>query len=169
MAIPTLNTQHLLLKGITLEHALSYQKHFVDYEVIRHLSTAVPWPYPENGIIDFINNFILPKQDKNRWFWGLFLKSNSNELIGGIDLWRDGIPENRGFWLGKQFWNRGIMTEATTAVNDYAFDSLAFEKLIFSNALGNQASRRVKEKTGAKFIRTEPALFVDPQYTEREL
>ena len=89
-------------------------------------------------------------------------------MIGGVDLWRVGIPENRGFWLGKPFWGQGIMTEAVTPVMDYAFNELGFDKLIFSNALGNNKSRRVKEKTGARFIGTRAAKFVDPAYNEAE-
>ena len=61
------------------------------------------------------------------------------------------------------------MTEAVIPIMDYAFDVLGFEVLVFSNALGNDRSRRIKEKTGAKLIRTEPAQFVDPAFTEREL
>jgi RimJ/RimL family protein N-acetyltransferase len=61
------------------------------------------------------------------------------------------------------------MTEATDAVTDYAFDVLGFETLILSNALGNVRSRRVKEKAGAVLLRTEPATFVNPDYTAREV
>jgi RimJ/RimL family protein N-acetyltransferase len=46
---------------------------------------------------------------------------------------------------------------------------LGFEKMVLGNALGNDRSRRVKEKTGAKLIGVEPAQFVDPAYTEHEL
>ncbi|OJY00404.1 MAG: hypothetical protein BGP04_22800 [Rhizobiales bacterium 62-17] len=52
---------------------------------------------------------------------------------------------------------------------DYAFDELGFDELIFSSAAGNERSRRVKEKTGATFIKREPSGFVDPAYMEREL
>ena len=48
----------------------------------------------------------------------MFLKTNPNELIGAVDLYRDGKPENRGFWLGKPFWKQGIMTEAVTVIMD---------------------------------------------------
>ena len=61
------------------------------------------------------------------------------------------------------------MTEAVAPVMDYAFAELGFEKLVFANAVGNQRSRRVKEKTGARFVRTEPGTFVNPAYTEREI
>ena len=61
------------------------------------------------------------------------------------------------------------MTEAVVAVMDHAFDHLGFETLVFGNAVGNERSRRIKEKTGARWLRTEPAKFVNPRYTEREI
>ncbi len=166
---PTLATKRLTLKAVTEDDILSYEKYFVDYEVIRHLASTVPWPYPRNGVSEFVKRSILPKQGKNKWVWGIFLQQKPDELIGVVDLWRSGTPENRGFWLGKQFWDQGIMTEAVIPVNDYAFGSLGFEKLIFSNAKGNIRSRRIKEKTGAKLLRVEPASFVDPVYNEHEI
>ena len=61
------------------------------------------------------------------------------------------------------------MTEAARPVTDYAFDVLGFEKLILANAVGNPASRRIKEKIGAVLVRKEPANYVNPGYTEREV
>lgn len=61
------------------------------------------------------------------------------------------------------------MTEAVEPVMDYAFNELGFEKLVFTNAVGNIRSRRVKEKTGAKLVRVAPAKFVNPAYTEHEI
>jgi RimJ/RimL family protein N-acetyltransferase len=87
-------------------------------------------------------------------------------------LWRhttESVPENRGFWLGREFWGQGFMTEAANAVTDYAFDHLGFSKLVFSNALGNQGSRRIKEKTGARFVRVQPSRFVSDEFTESEI
>jgi RimJ/RimL family protein N-acetyltransferase len=61
------------------------------------------------------------------------------------------------------------MTEAVKPVTDYAFDVLGFERLVLANAVGNPASRRMKERIGAVFLRTEPANYVNPRYTEREV
>ena len=125
-------------------------------------------PIQKNGVAEFLQNFILPAQGIDRWTWGIFLKSNDTELIGCVDLWRKGTPENRGFWLGAPFWSKGYMTEAVEPVMDYAFQTLGFEKLFFSNALGNTRSRRIKEKTGAKLIGTRECRFVDPTLTLAE-
>ena len=165
---PIFKTNRLILKPINLDDIPSYEKHFIDYDVIQFLSKKVPWPYPKNGGKEYIEKVILPIQGKDRWMWGIALKSNPNELIGAVDLWRRGIPENRGFWLGKIYWKEGIMTEAVIPINKFAFEELGFEKLIFSNAKGNIASRRIKEKTGAKFIKIRSAEFVNPKFTEAE-
>ena len=167
--LPVLETERLLLKAVTIKDAAAYKKHFIDYEIIQYLSAKVPWPYPEDGVEFFLNNLVLPNQGKDRWCFGIFLKTNPDELIGCVDLWRESVPENRGFWLGKKFWGNSFMTEAVEPVTDYAFNELGFEKLYFANAVGNLASRRVKEKSGANFIETRAANFVSPNFTQTEL
>lgn len=169
MDIVELTTERLLLKGVSAEHIPAYTRHFVDYEVIRNLAATVPWPYPKDGVRDFVLSDILPEQGKDRWVWGLFLRSDPDELIGAVDLWREGKPEHRGFWLGRKFWGNGYMTEAVTPITDYAFAELGFEELIFENATANQRSRRVKEKMGATLIKTRTAKYVDPTFSESEL
>ena len=167
--LPEFKTKRLLLRGVEVSDSESYERNFVDYEVIQYLSSQVPWPYPKGGVKDFLQQLILPSQGKDRWTWAIFLKENLNEVIGVVDLWRKGTPENRGFWLAKKHWGKGLMTEAVYPVMNYAFGPLGFEKLVFANAVGNERSRRVKEKTGAKFIGTRPAKFVNPDYTEQEI
>ena len=168
-ALPQFHTNRLLLRPPVLADTPSYQRHFADYEVIRQLAAHVPWPYPEDGAADYLQNIIAPKQGQDYWAWVICLKEDTATVIGAIDLWRMGKPENRGFWLGREFWGRGIMTEAVMPVTDHAFDDLGFEELILSNALGNHRSRQVKEKTGARLLRVEPAAFVDPAYREHEI
>lgn len=169
MTIPQFITKRLLLRGICLADADSYEQSFVDYEVVRYLSHKVPWPYPKGAVRDFIETVILPKQGKSRWMWGIFPKDKSEDVMGCIDLWKEGIPEHRGFWLARKFWGHGYMTEAVVPITNYAFSDLGFERLVFSNALGNIASRRIKEKTGARYIGVRPAQFVDPKFTHSEL
>ena len=167
--LPEFITDRLCVRGITLDDAASYEHNFVDYEVIRHLSHLVPWPYPAGGVYSFLQTLILPEQRINRWMWVLTLKEKREDVIGGLELWRDGKPENRGFWLAKPYWGQGLMTEAVVPITDYAFHHLDFEKLVFSNAVGNIRSRRIKEKTGARLVDIRPGQFVDPSLIEREI
>jgi [ribosomal protein S5]-alanine N-acetyltransferase len=169
MNIPIFETKRLILREPSEADVPSYEEHFIDYEVIGHLNDTVPWPYPKGGVLEYLQTQILPYQGYDRWIWGIFLKQFPEELIGGIELRRKGEPDNRGFWLAKKYWGRGIMTEAVIPVLECAFNELGFEKLIFSNAVGNKRSHRIKEKTGARLLYIEPAKFVNPDYTEREV
>lgn len=169
LKLPVFETPRLILREVQLSDAKAYEEHFADYEVIQHLSSAVPWPYPQGEAKNFLEKFILPAQGKDRWMWGIFLKEKPEVLIGCVDLWREARPENRGFWLGKAYWGRGIMSEAVAPIMDYAFSELGFEKVILTNAVGNLRSRRIKEKSGARLIELRPASFVRSDYTQTEL
>lgn len=169
IATPSLETARLLLKPPVLEDVAAYTRYFVDYEVIRHLSAGVPWPYPEGGVAEYLSELASSSQGHDRWMWGIFERVRPDELIGAIELWRPGTPENRGFWLGRAFWGRGYMSEALEPIMDHAFERLGFDRMVLSNAKGNLRSRRVKERVGARWLRCEPADFVDPTYREREL
>ncbi|HXH30263.1 MAG TPA: GNAT family N-acetyltransferase [Bacteriovoracaceae bacterium] len=168
MTIPTFQTSRLILRGIELSDAPSYQKNFANYDVIQYLSSRVPWPYPENGVELFIKDFVLPNQGKTRWSWGIFLSEQPEEVIGVIEIFNPGIPEHRGFWLSKDHWGKGLMSEAIAPVMNFAYTTLGMESLILSNAVENTRSRRVKERSGATFLYTRPASFSNPQYTHSE-
>jgi RimJ/RimL family protein N-acetyltransferase len=166
--ITTLETARLLLRDVLFVDVAAYRKNFVDYDVVSELNAAIPWPYPADGIPAFLEK-LRPEQGQNRWVWALYLKTDLADPVGSVDLSRGGKSEHRGFWLAKKHWGQGLMTEATDAVTDYAFDILGFETMILSNALGNTRSRRIKQKAGAILLRTEPAQFVNPDYTQREV
>ncbi len=53
-----------------------------------------------------------------------------------------------GYWLGKPFWGRGIITEAAKAVTAYGFETLGLLRIDTHVKAGNGASARVLEKAG---------------------
>lgn len=167
--LPSFKTRNLFLRKVLLSDSSNYQRYFADFEVVRMLSRVVPWPYPDSGAEDYIKNIMLPNQGHNRWSWAICLKETPHALIGCIELFQNEQPWNRGFWLAKEYWGKGFMTEAVEPVTDFAFSVLDFEKLIFANAVQNIASRRVKEKSGARFLKVMPAEFVDDRLKEQEM
>jgi [ribosomal protein S5]-alanine N-acetyltransferase len=56
-----------------------------------------------------------------------------------------------GYWLGEEFWGRGIMTEAVTAVTDFCFQNFPLRRISAEVFANNPASARVLEKTGFTF------------------
>ena len=152
---PTLQTARLVLRPLALSDAPDIQRHFNNWNIIRHLARVVPWPYPDDGAETFIK-FQLEKiaAGEEIYQWVLTLRSGDGEAIGNIHFRprAESAKGNRGFWLAEPYWNQGLMTEAIVAVNDFAFTTLGLDSYYVCNAATNVASRRVKQKTGAEFV-----------------
>ena len=56
-----------------------------------------------------------------------------------------------GYWLGEEFWGRGVMTEAVTAVTDFCFENFPLRRISAEVFANNPASARVLEKAGFTF------------------
>ncbi len=155
MKTPVLETDRLILRPISLDDAPAIQKHFNNWEIIKYLSKQVPWPYPDDGAEIFIREKALPRMEAGEaYIWAIILKNNADEPIGMIDFTFESKGQSdRGFWLAEPHHKRGLMTEAVSAVNDHVFFECGVKKIVVTNALGNEGSRRVKEKTGAKFLK----------------
>ena len=53
-----------------------------------------------------------------------------------------------GYWLGKPFWGRGYIPEATECLLDFLFMQTDCPRVWCSHFLGNEKSKRVIEKCG---------------------
>ncbi len=155
MKTPVLETERLILRPISLSDAPAVQKHFNNWNIIKNLATVVPWPYPDNGAEVYIKDVCMPEIEKGNFMvWAINFKKKPDALIGLVHFRFKAIQGgNRGFWLAEAFQGQGYMTEAVTAVQDFLFFTSNLDSITVSNAKNNSASRRVKEKTGAKFLR----------------
>ncbi|GEK58635.1 N-acetyltransferase [Marinococcus halophilus] len=55
-----------------------------------------------------------------------------------------------GYWLGKEYEGRGLMTQAVQAFTKYAFNSMGLHRVEIRCAEENKKSRAVPEKLGFK-------------------
>ena len=158
---PTLVTERLILRPLRADDAPAIQQLFPQWEVVRWLTSGIPWPYPPDGAAANMADSLAMRARGERFFWAITLKG-SDDLRGRIDLWPalSGERDMRGFWLDPVLHGRGLMTEAASAVTDYAFDVLAWPELYLTNAVENRASARVKEKQGAVEIDRVKASYV---------
>ena len=88
---------------------------------------------------------------KNNAF-GIVNKEN-NKLIGTIGLIKDPKRDNPmammlGYSLSKDYWDRGIMSEASKAIIEYGFNELGLEMITCCCYSYNKRSKRVIEKCG---------------------
>lgn len=91
----------------------------------------------------------------NSTTWAVVLRQ-SGTLVGAIGYGssvtcllpcRSGEPIV-GYWIGKEFWNRGICTEALQTVVHYARTQTSLTSLLCGHFTDNPASGRVMQKCG---------------------
>jgi ribosomal-protein-alanine N-acetyltransferase len=157
---PTLQTPRLILRPLELADAGQAQVLFPQWEIVRYLRNVVPWPYPADGAYVYYRDIALPAVERgDEWAWTLRLKSNPNQLIGAISLFRS-ETDNRGFWLGLPWQRQGFMSEACEAVTGFWFNVLKFPVMRVPKAIANIGSRRISEKQGMRVIALEDRDYV---------
>ena len=161
---PTLYTERLILKPLELADAEAIQQQFAHWEVVCYLNARVPWPYPEDGALHYLQDIALPAIARGEeWHWSLRLKSAPDQLIGNISL-MDEQDNNRGFWMGLPWQGQGLMAEACAEVTRYWFEDLGRDCLRVPKASPNLASRRLSERNGMRLIRIDDDEFVGGRY-----
>ena len=87
--------------------------------------------------------------------WAVIDK-DTNTLIGlcglhNVDIGTNEIKTELGYRLAKDFWGKGLGTQAARAVRDYAFTTLKLNEIVSCIEKENLASIRVAEKVDMKF------------------
>lgn len=152
---PILHTSRLILRPIEATDVPTVQHEFGRWNIIKNMTTKCPWPYPENGAEHWFTHSVLPRYATNSGaMWAITRREEPSRLIGVVDIREDVGDGNRGFWIAESEQGKGYMTEAVTAVNDWVFAHTPLTELVVYNVASNTASRRVKQKTGAIYLRT---------------
>ncbi len=87
---------------------------------------------------------------------------HDNKPIGAISLMLNGYTDltdkddecELGYWIGKPFWGRGYVPEASKALIRRAFLELSMSVVWCAHYEGNEQSKRVQEKCGFKHYKT---------------
>jgi RimJ/RimL family protein N-acetyltransferase len=66
-----------------------------------------------------------------------------------------------GYWLGRAFWGRGVATEASRLLSDYALTVGGLRRIEATVFTENVASARVLEKSGFALEGTLRAFYLD--------
>jgi len=120
-----------------------------DMRVARYLRRRFPHPYTKNDAADWLS---LVCHDGDSTYFAIEV---DGRLAGGIGVEplageHEGVADF-GYWLGHDFWGRGIATAAARNVVRHAFETLDPRRLEAPVMAANVASARVLEKAG--FIR----------------
>jgi RimJ/RimL family protein N-acetyltransferase len=115
-------------------------------EIWINMRDSFPHPYSENDAQEWIDLISSTNPCTN------FTLEVDGLAVGGIGLkLQDDIHRRSaeiGYWLGKDYWGRGIATEALKSLTEYSFsnyDLCRLYALVFS---WNPGSAKVLEKAG---------------------
>lgn len=151
MRTPTLETERLLLRPLTVEDACSAFENWTSDEDVarfmrweRHRDVSETWAWLE------VEELLVESDEV--YSWGM-VEKETGELIGSAGLvWNEeeGLFEP-GYNVMKARWGRGYATEAARCIVDYALGELGQKRLFCCHAKENPASGRVMEKVGFRY------------------
>ncbi len=122
-----------------------------DWEITKYTS-HIPHPYAKKDAIKFIKG-TAKEQKAGKVVRFVITEKDKNKLIGFISIEKIS-KENKnaevGYWLGKEYWNMGIMTEAVKLLVGFSFKKLRLHRLYAGLYESNVGSRKVLEKSGFK-------------------
>ena len=124
-------------------------RHANNRNVSINLRDRFPYPYTISDARNWLE-FVIGYQPETN-----FAIDVAGEAVGGIGFTLQSDVARRsaeiGYWLGQQFWGRGIATEALIAVTEHAFANHDLCRLYAHVFDWNGASARVLEKAGYAF------------------
>ena len=145
-----LQTDRLLLRPFCPEDADAMFRNWAsDPEVTKYLT----WPHHASVNL---TRFLLESWSRDYdspscYHWAIVLREQGPEPIGSIsvvNLNEEIRLAEIGYCLGRNWWHRGIMTEALGAVMDYLFDQVGFLRIEARHDPANPRSGAVMRSCG---------------------
>ena len=149
-------TERLILRPWREEDAAELYKYAKDPEV----GPAAGWP-PHTSVEnsrEIIRNVLLEPET-----YAVCLKDG--KPIGSIGFHRKDLAQRDdeyelGYWIGKEFWGKGLIPEASQEMLRHAFENLGMNIVWCGYYEGNVKSRRVQDKLGFKYHHTTHGIEV---------
>lgn len=145
-----LQTENLILKGLTLEYKEDIFKEFTK-EI-----TIYMFPKPAEKIeetIEFINSSI-KKNIGGEDFQIVIIHRKNGEFLGGGGLHHlDKKNPEFGIWIKKSAQGNAYGKEAIIALKKWADENIDYEYLLYHADTKNYASKRIPEFLGGKMTR----------------
>jgi len=137
---------HCTLRALTETDAPSLARHANNRKVWINLRDVFPHPYALEDAVEFIERAGTSERTVT------FAVDVGGAAVGTIGLVLredvDRVSAELGYWIGEEFWGRGIMSEAVKAVTGYGITHHRLTRVYACTFDWNPASARVLEKAG---------------------
>ena len=120
-------------------------------KILDNLRDGLPFPYTSNAARDYITAML--GADKSSVF--AFAVVYGGEVVGSVGIFRQENIHFKtaelGYYIGENFWNKGIATEAVELACRYVFENSDIMRIYAEPFARNKASCRVLEKAGFQY------------------
>ena len=111
----------------------------------------LPYPYTKDSGEFWLNLAKNGLKNKDTYIFAIRDK-NSKKIIGGIGLHLDSkhLKSEVGYWIGKDFWGQGLVTEALKKIIEFGFKDLQLNKIYATHFPHNPASGKIMLKANMR-------------------
>ena len=143
---PQITTKRLLLRSLEMSDGPQI-KNLAGDKAIADMTLNIPHPY-EEGVAEKWIEWYQEKFEAGESLTCAIVLKSTQKLIGVIELKIEKKFNNAelGYWVTKEYWNKGYCTEAAEAMLKYGFETLNLHRIYASYFSRNPASGKVMEK-----------------------
>ena len=146
--LPTLETERLILRKMVLNDAEAVFAYASDSEVSRYTLWETHRSIEDSRA--FLEFATQKYENGGEPDWGIVYRGNGC-LVGACGLvnWEaEHARAEVGFVLSREYWGRGLMSEAVRAILRFGFERMNLNRIEARCIAENAASARVMEKAG---------------------
>ena len=146
--LPTLETERLILRKMTLEDAEAIFAYASDPEVSRYTLWETHRSIEDSRA--FLELEVSKRESGGEPDWGIVYKGD-HRFVGtcGIISWEPHHARAEiGYALSREYWGRNLMPEAARAMIRFGFERMSLNRIEARCIAENTASARVMEKAG---------------------
>ena len=160
-----LETERLVLRRLTVDDLDDLFSLYHGPDVRKYYSEGIPSYEETRQELEWMINHCYAKYGFGMW---ATIEKKTGKFMGRCGLTPMDIEGREeievGYMLAREYWGRGLATEAARAILHYGFEQVGLVRLICVINPGNQASGRVAEKIGMRLeidgdINGEPTLL----------
>ena len=138
--------ENFRLREWKLTDIVSLVKHINNEKIWNNVRDELPYPYTMLDADNYIRVVQAQPYVQN------FAIEVAREAVGGVGIVPltdvERLSAEVGYWLGEDYWGRGIASEAVALLVDYVFRETGIIRLFASVYEYNPASMKVLEKVG---------------------
>ncbi|WP_449536417.1 GNAT family N-acetyltransferase [Ferdinandcohnia sp. Marseille-Q9671] len=145
---PVIETDRLILRQITKDDAESILVYLSNKDVMKHYGLE---PFTSiDEALDEVSWYQSIFEKKTGIRWGITLKEEGTVIgsCGFLNIAQQHSRSEVGFELSKEYWGKGIASEALEAVITYGFEQLNLQRIQALIEPPNTSSQRLVESKG---------------------